>query len=57
LRSVNAYLLASYVAWMVLYFSYWGTLYWALRDATGLLALGVALNAQAARTEEDNAAG
>ena len=57
LHSVNAYLLASYVAWMVLYFSYWGTLYWALRDATGLLALGVALNAQAAKTEEDNAAG
>ena len=44
LRSVNAYLLASYVAWAVLFFSYWGTLYWLMKDVTGLLGLSVALN-------------
>jgi hypothetical protein len=48
LRSINAYLLASFITWNILFFSYAGTLYWVMKDVTGVLALSVALNGGAA---------
>lgn len=44
LVNINAVLLSIYICWILLFFSYWGTLYWLLRDFTGLLGLSVALN-------------
>lgn len=44
LAKVNALLLSSYLCWLVLFFTYWGTLYWSLRDFTGILGLSVAIN-------------
>jgi hypothetical protein len=44
LVNVNALLLASFICWILLFFTYWGTLYWSLRDFTGILGLSVALN-------------
>ena len=45
LKTTNAVLLLNYFAWIVLFFSYFGTLYWSLRDFTGILGVSVALNA------------
>jgi hypothetical protein len=44
LRSVNGFLLLNYIGWVLLFFSYWGTLYWSMRDFAGILGLAVALN-------------
>jgi hypothetical protein len=44
LANMNALLLSSYLCWIVLFFTYWGTLYWSLRDFTGILGMSVALN-------------
>ena len=44
LTNVNALLLSSYLCWILLFFTYWGTLYWSLRDFTGILGFSVALN-------------
>ena len=52
LRSVNAYVLAAFIAWIILFFSYWGTLYWLLKDVTGWLALSVLLNHKAPPPEQ-----
>jgi len=52
LRSVNAFLLLYYSGWVVLFFSFFGTLYWSFRDFAGILALGVALNGGLARAPE-----
>jgi hypothetical protein len=52
LRSINTYLLANYLAVAMLYFTYSGTLYWHLRNFTGLLALSVMLNAGLAGRSE-----
>ena len=55
LLTVNAYLLASYVSWNIAFFSYAGTLYWSMKDLTGLLALSVALNGGMARAGDATA--
>jgi hypothetical protein len=44
LLNINAFLLCSYICWLFLFFTYWGTLHWSLRDFTGILGLSVALN-------------
>lgn len=44
LRKVNAFILASYLATMLVFFTVSGTLYWMMKDIVGLMALGVALN-------------
>lgn len=52
LRSVNAFLLLYFAAWTLMFFTFFGTLYWTFRDFTGALALGVALNGGMARAPE-----
>jgi hypothetical protein len=52
LRTVNAYLLVSCVVWSLGFFSYAGTLYWMMKDLTGMLALSVALNGGVASLTE-----
>jgi len=44
LVNINALLLCIFVCWILLFFSYWGTLYWLMRDFMGILGLSVALN-------------
>ena len=41
---INAFLLSWFVVWIFLFFSYWGTLYYSLRDFMGVLGFSVALN-------------
>lgn len=52
LQSVNAFLFLYYCGWVVLFFTFFGTLYWTFRDFTGILALGVALNGGMARAPD-----
>lgn len=52
LRSVNGFLFLNYIGWVLLFFTYWGTLYWSMRDFAGILGLGVALNGGLAMAPE-----
>jgi hypothetical protein len=49
LKTINAFLLATYLSWILLFCTYAGTLYSQLRDFTGILGLSMALNHGLAR--------